>query len=198
MTRFEEGYLVFEFGEKWRVFKLDEHRDYREHIGKIDETKAVDFVGIFNNEILYFIEIKDFRGYRIENKERLLKSQLPSCQLVNGECQFHKGSLSLPIELAQKVRDSIACIIASCRTSSEPKDWLPYANLLCHQKKEIKVILWLEEDLPHYPSLRKKARASTSTKIFKQKLKWLTSKVLVCSSDKQGLPDVKVSNLHRS
>jgi len=198
MTRIEEGYLVFEFSEKWQVFKLDEHPDYREKIGKIDETKAVDFVGIFNNETLYFIEIKDFRGYRIENKERLLKSQLPSCQLVNDECQFDKGSLSLPIELAQKVRDSIACIIASCRTSSEPKDWFPYANLLCQKKREIKVVLWLEQDLPPFPLLRKKARASINTKIFKQKLRWLTSKVLVCSCDKQGLPDVKVSNLCRS
>ena len=59
MTRIEEGDLVFEFGEKWQVFKLDEHRDYRERIAKIDETKAVDFVGIFNNEILYFIEVTD-------------------------------------------------------------------------------------------------------------------------------------------
>jgi len=175
---------------------LDEHRDYRKHIGKLDGTKAVDFVGLYDNEVLYFIEVKDFRGHRIENKERLLKGKLPSCQLVNGECQFDKGCLSLPIELAQKVRDSIACIIGSCRTSSEPEVWLPYANCLCHQK--IKVILWLEHDLPDYPLLRKKAMASISTKIFKQKLKWLTAKVLVCSSDKQGLPDVKVSNLHRS
>ncbi|HAI70223.1 MAG TPA: hypothetical protein DCM38_12410 [Gammaproteobacteria bacterium] len=198
MTRIVEGYLVFEFGEKWRVFKLDEHRDYREHIGKIDETKAVDFVGIFDNKILYFIEIKDFRGHRIENKERLLKGNLPTCQLVNGECQFDKGRLSLPIELAQKVRDSIACIIGSCRTSSEPEEWLPYAKWLCHQDREIKVILWLEHDLPDYPLLRKKVMASISTKIFKQKLRWLTAKVLVCSSDNQGLPDVKVRNLHRS
>ncbi len=193
MTRIEEGNLVFEFGDKWQVFKLDEHRYYRERIAKIDETKAVDFVGIFNNEILYFIEVKDFRGHRIENRDRLIKTKVPSCQLVNGECQFDKGSLSLPIELAQKVRDSIACIIGNSHTSSDSKTWLPYAKLICSQK--IKVILWLEQDLPDNSFERKKVERSIRIKRFKQKLSWLTYKVLVCSSDKPCLPDVKVSNL---
>jgi hypothetical protein len=154
MTRIEEGDLVFEFGEKWQVFKLDEHRDYRERIAKIDETKAVDFVGIFNHEILYLIEVKDFRGHRIENIDRLFKAKLPSCQLVNGECQLDKGNLWLPIELAQKVRDSIACIIGNSHTSSEAQTWQPYAKLICNQK--IKVILWLEQDLPTNPIEKKK------------------------------------------
>jgi hypothetical protein len=195
MTRFEEGDLVFEFGEKWQVFKLDEHRDYRERIAKIDETKAVDFVGIFNNEILYFIEVKDFRGHRVENRDRLFKAKLPSCQLVNGECQFDKGSLWLPIELAQKVRDSIACIIGNSNTSSESEFWLPYAKLICNQK--IKVILWLEQDLPNNPIERNKVELSIRLKRFKQKLSWLTYNVLICNSNKQGLPDVKVSNLSK-
>ncbi|OAD23054.1 hypothetical protein THIOM_001120 [Candidatus Thiomargarita nelsonii] len=142
------------------------------------------------------IEVKDFRGHRVENRDRLFKAKLPSCQLVNGKCQLDKGSLWLPIELAQKVRDSIACIIGNSHTSSEPKTWQPYAKLICRQK--IKVILWLEQDLPDNPFERKKVELSIRIKRFKQKLSWLTYKVLVCSSDKQCLPDVKVSNITRT
>jgi len=29
ITHIEESYLVFEFGDKWRVFKLDEHPELR-------------------------------------------------------------------------------------------------------------------------------------------------------------------------
>jgi len=41
MTRFEEGYLVFDFGPKWQVIKLDEHRYYRERLEKMTGAKAV-------------------------------------------------------------------------------------------------------------------------------------------------------------
>ena len=68
MPRFEEGVLAFEFGERWKIFKLDEHSDYRERIGKIEGTKAVDFLGILDERELYLIEIKDFRQHRIETK----------------------------------------------------------------------------------------------------------------------------------
>jgi hypothetical protein len=144
MTRFEEEYLAFEFGDRWRVFKLDEHQDYRERIGKLDETKAVDFLGILDDNELYFIEVKDFRGHRIENKDRLLKGTLPECHYLEGKCQLHKGKLPLSVELAQKVRDSVACIIGGYRNSSQPEHWAPYAKLLHDKKTKIRVILWLE------------------------------------------------------
>jgi len=195
MTRIEEGYLAFEFGERWRVLKLDEHRYYREHIGKIDETKAVDFVGIFDDKKLYFIEVKDFRGYRIENKDRFLRGKLSECQLIEGECRLLKGESPLSVEIAQKVRDSIAGLIGAYRTSSEYEYWEPYVTLLCHKKRDIRVILWLEHDLPSHFALRRKAMESVSTKAFKAKLKWLTHSVFVYNSKKHDLPDVKVSNL---
>jgi hypothetical protein len=197
MTRIEEGYLAFEFGERWRVFKLDEHRDYRERIGKLDETKAVDFIGILDDKELYFIEVKDFRGYRIESKDRFLKGKLPDCQLIEGECQLLKGELPLSVELAQKVRDSIACIIGAYRTSSEPEVWAYYATLLCNKKRSIKVVLWLEHDLPSHLTLRRKAMESVSANFLKPKLKWLTHSVFVYNSKKFDLPDVKVKNLPR-
>ncbi len=180
MTRIEEGYLLFEFGDKWRVFKFDEHPDYKKISDIVNGTKGVDFVGIFNEKTLYFIEVKDFRGDRIKNKDRISKGELL-------------------IEIAQKVRDSIACIIASSQTSNKADNLLPYAKFLCNQKKDIRVILWLEQDFPKHIFNEQRTIKSVNRNTLKQKLKWLTSKVLVCSinSNKQCLPDVKVSNLPR-
>ncbi len=179
MSRFAEGSLEFDFGNKWRVVKLDEHRDYRDRIGKLESTKAVDFLGILDEQELYLIEVKDFRGHRIETKDRLSKGELP-------------------IEVAQKVRDSLACIVGAYHTSSEPEYWQPYARLLCHRDRGIKIVLWLENDpLPSHRRARQKAKASISGNVFKQKLTWLTSHILVCGSGKKDLPDVTVSNLSR-
>ncbi len=179
MTRIEEENLLFEFGERWNVFKFDEHHDYRQGIEKLNNTKAVDFLGIFDGSELYFVEVKDFRKYRIETKERLSGAQLA-------------------IEVAQKVKDSIACIVGAYHNSSEREHWRSYIRLLCASDSRIKVALWLEEDpsIPHHRS-RQKARASIKTKVFQQKLSWLTKRVLVYGKDKRELPDVIVSNLTR-
>jgi hypothetical protein len=178
MTRLEEKRLAFEFSDEWRVFKFDEHHDYRKGIEKIDNAKAVDFLGIFEDSTLYFVEVKDFRGYRIENKARL-------------------SNMELAIELAQKVKDSLACIVGSFHSSSEPKYWQPYVTLLCRKNSQIKIVLWLEDELPKHPEARQKVMASTRTKVFKQKLSWFTTHVLVCGSSRQDLPGVQVVNLSR-
>jgi len=176
-TRIEEGRLAFEFSDNWRVFKLDDHRDYREKIEKVDGTKAVDILGIFNETDLYLIEIKDFRGYRIESKDRLKDGVLA-------------------IEIAKKVRDSLACIVSAHRTSSDREYWRPFARHLCNPDRGVKVVIWLEND-PDPPNLqlRRKARAAISSDVFSQKLSWLTGRVLVCGSDEAHLPDVTIYNL---
>jgi hypothetical protein len=176
-TRIEEGRLAFEFGDNWQVFKLDDHRDYREKIEKVDDTKAVDILGILHETDLYFIEVKDFRGYRIENKDRLKDGVLA-------------------IEIAQKVRDSLSCIISAHRTSSDREYWRPFARHLCSPDTTVKVVIWLEDDpAPAHLQSRRKARASISSKVFRQKLSWLTRRVLVCGSDKAHLPDVTIYHL---
>jgi hypothetical protein len=70
---------------------------------------------------------------------------------------------------------------------------------VCNQKKDIRVILWLEQDFPKHIFNEQRTIKSVNRNRLKQKLKWLTSKVLVCSinSNKECLPDVKVSNLPR-
>ena len=71
------------------------------------------FLGIWNKSELYLIEVKDFRHHRIETRDRLLKGELAA-------------------EVAQKVRDSLSCIIGAYRTSENPDHWKPYMTQKRH------------------------------------------------------------------
>lgn len=172
-TEIREQNLLFTFRDSWLVVKLDDHRDYRNGLGKLAGSKAVDFLGIHQNQ-LYFIEAKDFRGHRIENQERLRSGQLTT-------------------EIGQKVRDSVACIVAAYRQSGN-SEWQPYLKILRDQRKLVKVVVWLEYDLPADPYTRKKDRASIATKEFKKKLRWLTTTVLVANMAGNPIPDLDVTN----
>ena len=82
-----EGNISFEFSGDY--IQYDETNFYRKHIEKCkgiinyeddsipreEGTKAVDIIGL-NKSPLYIIEIKDFRGYRIQNKERIKNNEL--------------------------------------------------------------------------------------------------------------------------
>jgi len=178
-TQIEEGHLLFEFSDQWQIMKFDDAPGYRNWIGKLQETKAIDFLGILSANKLYFIEVKDFRGDRIQNEQRLLSGDLA-------------------IEVAQKVRDSLACIIGAARTPSQAQEWQHYQSFLCNTKTQIFVILWLEYDLPTHSVKRKKVRTSVGSNVLKKELRWLTSHVLVSNMSSQMIPDLTVSNLPHS
>src|SRR5262249_29432833 len=83
VTTFDENKLRFRFGERWHVDKWDKCDVYTGGVGKLcgeltdpdgsprrEGTKAVDFVGVLDREKVYLLEVKDFRGHRVENKKR--------------------------------------------------------------------------------------------------------------------------------
>lgn len=284
MTEFEESRLKFKFSDSWRILKLDKSEFYK---GTVDKTssgvKSVDFIGI-HQETLYFIEVKNSKGYIGRNKEKLSNRELSIeiAKTIFDLIEQHKGEFekilvstitkkvngilmgnsksscleiarkigelvkciitattisetekwnnklsveianiifdwieknkeknlkkitkkvtgilkdnkeSLYIEIAQKVRDSIACIIAATRTS-ETEKWQDYKNLLCNPQIPLKIVIWLEQDFPTDP--REKARKATEVKEFKAKLNWLSSHIFVESLPTYALPDVTVENL---
>jgi hypothetical protein len=65
-----ESRLEFTFSDDWRVIKWDDHPAFKNGLCKAGDTKSVDFVGVFI-DAPWLIEVKNFRQYRIENKERL-------------------------------------------------------------------------------------------------------------------------------
>ena len=106
--------LRFTFGDSWTVaFKYDDSRFYRsgpERLkGELEErsnneskivsqaTRAVDVIGLHQEDGLLLLEAKDFRGHRIENKNRLHR------QII--------------LEVALKTRDTVAGLLGAseCR-----------------------------------------------------------------------------------
>lgn len=173
---FNEEYQRFIFNDNWTVIKYDDDPAYRERIGKLSKTKSLDFIGLYDND-LYLIEVKDYRNHRIPNQPRLIKGELA-------------------IILGQKVRDTIAGIIGAYRTSN-PQKWDGFAHNLIDRNRVIRVVLWLEYDMPPHPEGRRKVRASVENKVFKKQLKWLTGQVIVVNQSDNILPGVDVQNLSR-
>jgi hypothetical protein len=165
---FHEGHLRFRFDDSWFVIKYDEHRDYRERIERLEGTRAVDFVAVHNDSQLHLIEVKDFRGHRIENQRRL-----------------REGELAL--EVGQKVRDTVAGIVAAHHRGNE-EDWGRAVKRLGCDETPIRVMLWLEQDLPPGPPARRKNQASVLIDALKQRLHWLTSRILVVSLSTGNAP----------
>lgn len=152
---FEEGDLRFVFAEGWEVEKYDESHFYRKHLEKVPGTKAVDFLA-FSDEQALFLEVKDFRGHRIENVSRISGGDLVD-------------------EVAQKVRDTCAALVPRARKNDQ--DFHLRTCRLLNPNHLIRIILWLEEDRPL--SRRNKANRGILMKALKRKTVWLTSKVYV-------------------
>lgn len=188
MTTIVEGRLVLEFDDTWVVTKWDDHRAFRNGIGKLcgrlahgdgerDEgTKAVDVVGVRENR-LYLIELKDFRGHRIENKQRQLRE--------------------LPLEIGLKVRDSLAGLVACALGATEPGSQFVLAlNSLASRERPHVVALIAEDPNPLWGHPDKRAAvASQRLQNLRTRLKWLTTRVWLEDPLSTVLPGVRVRNL---
>jgi hypothetical protein len=124
------------------------------------------------------VEVKDFRAHRIENKQRLAD-----------------GALS--IEVGQKVRDSIACMIGILRQSTTREVLDAIAKSLIERRHTLKVVLVLEEDRNQRTIKPAKPKNSVINQQLKKKLKWLSHRVFVTSSIDipSVVPDLTVRHL---
>jgi hypothetical protein len=168
-TTFKESDLKFNFSSDWWVVQYDDLTDYNKLKNTVEGSKAVDFIGILRNKTLVFFEIKNFRGHRIENKPRLSAGDDP-----------------LELEIAQKVRDTLAGMTAAARNSTHLRhEWQRVLSFLQDEGINVEIVLWLEEDTPpQYDTLLKRkvqAIGGTLSRRIKQRLSWLTSRVFVCS-----------------
>ncbi len=191
MKTFDEEKLRFRFGDRWQVEKWDTCDVYTGGVGKLsgeltdkkdgsprrEGTKAVDFVGVLDEEKLYFFEVKDFRGHHLENKNRQVNE--------------------LPLEIGLKVRDTLAGLTgAYARTGGA--GWVErYGRLLVGRQHRVHVVAWIADDRlrPTEPRGKRAARDSERHARIKQKLSWLTPRVLVEDPFELGVPDVTVENL---
>lgn len=166
MKEYKESGLLFRFTEQWEVYQLDLEPDYREKICRqVPETKCIDFIG-FNQskDILLFVEVKSFRGYgNRTNVQRLVGT-----------------NDDITVEIAQKVRDSLAVLIGGARHSTHlPDNWKKCIDHL-NKDKALKVIAWVEMDIST-ANLLKRANVNMSTwrNELRKRLTWLTSDVQI-------------------
>src|SRR5208283_666042 len=99
--------------------------------------------------------------YRIQNKTRLTSGELAE-------------------EVAQKVKDTIAGVVAGCRSGNTAGPFADLGRFLLAPGSEVRIVLWLEDDAAVNPQ-RWKQELSTQTQLIKQKLRWLQVKVFVVS-----------------
>jgi hypothetical protein len=177
-TPLDEEFQRFTFDERWIVFKYDSaETGYFAIKDAVEATKACDFLGVFADtvaySVAYFMEIKDFRGFRIQNKKRL-------------------GQGELAMEVAQKVRDTLAGIVSGCRRGDSAYNWHELGEYLTSPNRELVIVLCLEDD-----ALQDKAKLGVQAELIRQKLSWLRPKVRVVSQgiNPHKLPGVVVRNL---
>jgi hypothetical protein len=185
---FTERKLEFTFDDTWTVQKWDDEPAYRKGIGTLQRTLAADFCGM-RNGMLFLFEVKDFRGYRIQNEARLTQLDVPD--VAPGDMPKKGEIVALMAEIAWKVRDTIAGIVGARRCRSDEAHWQPMLHALGDPDAGLHVVLWLEEDLP-----RNSVQTSILQANLRNKLAWLTTKVLVSSlTDRQSIPGVQVRSL---
>lgn len=156
MFRFNESRLCFEFGEPWtRVLQWDTHPAYLEGLAKQPSTAAVDFFALYGTRPT-FIEVKNFREYRIQNKSRL-------------------SSGALADEVADKVRDTVAGIVWARHRPHDHRDLEAILRHVFGTATKCHVVLWLEEDPGRDPAEREGLVLQSQ-----QRLRWLNPHVIIC------------------
>lgn len=154
MPTFTAGNIRFEFTRDYRLVDADKEANVSKVKRCLQHTKDVNFFGMYQNDTVFMMEVKNFRGYPLESIDVLTE------------------------EIAQKLRDTIAIITGASRNTTHETDfWEALHKLAGNKHKQIKVVFWLEEDITGNP--RHAGRMSTLTQNLKKKCGWLTSKISV-------------------
>lgn len=168
MTQLPIDGIRLEFDDSWAVAKWDDARWYLDGIHKLngeldgrpEGTKAVDAVGV-RDDVPYLFELKDFRGLAIENKQRQLNE--------------------LPLEIGLKVRDTVAGLVGWVALGKQDELPLRWVHAAREQRQLVRVLALIAEDSsrPGESAHKRSARESERANRVKQRIAWLTPRVLV-------------------
>jgi hypothetical protein len=187
MGSIDESSFRFTFGASWRqVTQWDGCPEFSQGIrlvqgtldGRNEGTKAVDFIGLRNDDIWLF-EVKDFRNRSTAWEHRI------------GE---------LPLELALKVRDTLAGIVGS-HYQHETAPWARDVVAQIAERSPLTVVAVIARPV-HWrnePPAKLKMRNDVLMKRTRQLLAWLTRRVLVIDPmlalEVAMLPEVAITSL---
>ena len=183
----EESRLKFEFPDRSRAVKFDNTDFYRKYINKAPNTKGIDFL-VDDKKRLVFLEVKNCKGDESNNNWRVVPN--------NRKHDTSKTTVtvedrdSLDIEVAEKVRQTIAALVGvqSLKNTRKAAEEISiFAEALMSEKilddsKEILVILFLEGDFG-CQTRSKKAIMKGLQDSLNVKMQWLKCRVSVVDSD---------------
>jgi hypothetical protein len=170
----KEGSLLFDFNDDVTAIKFDEQPFYRNKFNVLKGARGVDILA-YNRECFMILEVKDFRGYEIENRKRVTATSSVS---------KGKGCTEEPLdlELALKVRETLACMLAAALDDNE-EDISPFFKPIIDKARgrsniSLKVLLFVEGDIPRFPLYSRNMIDS-----IKKKMRWLNARVFVENID---------------
>jgi hypothetical protein len=170
MTEISEGKLTLVFNNtNWKVEKYDDCDTFKNCIGRTESLKAVDIVGIHNEDTVYFFEMKDYNGYE-------------ETKLSNWDYNIN----SLTKDLSQKVKDTILGVFSTQRNESISNEYWDLIISNFKENNEIKIIFWIDGRLGDYSS---SFRLTQLTQNLKRKLRCLNSNILVTNSEMANVID---------
>jgi hypothetical protein len=170
MTEISEGKLTILFSNaNWKVQKYDDCDTFTKCIGKTENLKAVDIVGIHNEETVYFFEMKDYNGTEGTN-------------LTKWDYNIN----NLTKSLSQKVKDTILGVFSTQRNESVTDVYWDLIVSNFNTNKELRIIFWIDGNLVKYSSSFRLSQVSMN---LKRKLRCLNAKILVTNSGKANISD---------
>lgn len=124
MPSITEGQLTFQFPNDWQASKFDEWSFYRNQFQRVcGGTKAIDVLAIQPRVCIWMIEVKDYRTHR------------------------RTKAIDLPNEVAIKVRDSLAALVAAKANANDAGEKaMAIAALKC---RRVQIVLHLEQPAKH-------------------------------------------------
>lgn len=153
-TTILEQDLQFRFDDSWRTIKWDKDPVFHDLFKKVQFTHGVDFVALYF-DAPYLIEVTDYWTDPARGRE----------VRTNGE---------LGIEVAEKVRDTIAALVwAYDRGHERARDMEAFVRAMIGWRDKVMIVVWVEDK-----SLTPMGARTLCDKI-KKNLSWLNPHVIV-------------------
>ena len=176
--------LVFAFDASWQVCSHWDSEPARlALLSQASGSHGVDLVGLREGPTgeLYLIEVKDYRTSekQLSTREKLAEDGDPLADIIAG-----------------KVRDTVAGLVGAARVD---RDELWRACVKALVEREVWVVLWIEHAALDAVASTRRNRAKTSAipilRKLKQRCRWLSAQVMVCSRSQNDVPGLTVRSV---
>lgn len=156
---FKFGALEIRLNNEWVGSQWDDEDAFKEGIGRLKDTAALDLVAVRARDTAVYIEVKDYRGHAVEHETELADATLSHW-------------------VARKVRDTLAGLVGALALTKPRTNWKDLA-LAPGIANNIVVIFWVECSPGWARKDASKALLSVLTNKLQRDLRWLTHKVFV-------------------